>query len=852
MADDSNAARLEAELRECATAPIHLSGAIQPHGWLLAVSMPGWTIRHASANAGELFGVALDALIGSSLDAWLSREVLHALGNAVTAGGGEYAGQQRAAQANFGPHALLCDVSVHRAGPHLHVEIEPAEHGHLRAQSPLVLAQAMIGRLAGTRSMAEFHARAAQQMRALIGFDRVMIYRFLHDGTGKVIAESRRAGLDSYLDLHYPASDIPPQARELYRRNRIRLIPDARYAPVPVLPARDGDGQPLDLGLTALRSVAPVHLEYLRNMGVACSMSVSVLCEGALWGLIACHHATPRRLPIDVRAAADLFGMFYSMQVASRERAEDFDYASRARIVHDEIVAGLGVAEDPFAVLAGRLVALRRLVPCDGAGLFLGGTWRGDGATPPPAAIPAIVRALAARGEAVPCTHALGGLLEEASAYARDASGALGVPLGTDGDWLLLFRREVVETVSWAGDPNRPYRTDSMGRLSPRASFAAWTQAARGTSAPWSAAERRVAGRLGDSLAELRMRRPGEAAAAGAGSQALVIAELNHRVKNMLALMQSMVMHSAETATDVKDFVETLEGRIRALAFAHDQYDARTQIGTLRDLVEAELAPYHGREGRFALTGPQVLLDARARSALALVLHEMATNAAKAGSLSRPEGRVEVRWEIDATGDCRIAWAERDGPPVTPPAQQGFGSTLIRRAIPHELGGRAEVRYLPAGVEALFVVPAAHLRTVPPPGASVPGPAPAGSPVEGLAALVLEDNMLIAMDTEHALRRLGAAQVEIAATVEDALRILDAGGIGVAVIDVHLGGGRDALPVAARLAGDAIPFAFATGDHDRASIPAAYRDVPVIPKPGTAERLREVLDALLDGRPVPG
>lgn len=850
MRSDHTAMNLEAELRACARAPIHLSGAIQPHGWLIAVSMPDWTIRHVSVNAAELFGAPLDELIGTSLASWLPREVLHSLGNSVTAGGGEQAGQQRAAQANFGPSAQLCDISVHRAGPHLHVEIEPAEHSHLRTQSPLVLAQAMIGRLAGTRNMTEFHARAAQQMRALLGFDRVMIYRFLHDGSGKVIAESKRAGLEAYLDLHYPASDIPPQARDLYRRNRVRLIPDAGYEPVPIVPARDHEDRPLDLSFTALRSVAPVHLEYLKNMGVTGSMSVSVLCDGELWGLIACHHATPRRLPMDVRAAADLFGMFYSMQVASRERAADFDYESRARIVHDEAMVGLTAAEDPHAALAERLDLLQRLIPCDGAGLWVDGRWRGNGSTPPDAAIPALVRALSqGGGDDLPASHRLADLLPDAQRWAHAAAGALAIPLSAaHDDCLLLFRRELVETVTWAGDPSQPYQTDSSGRLSPRASFGAWKETVRGQSAPWTTAERRVAERLRSALVALRSLRSEEsslARVAAGESQKLVIAELNHRVKNLLALMQSMILHSADTAGDVQEFVETLEGRIRALAFAHDQFDQRAQVGELRTLVEAELRPYHGRPGRFEIEGPTVLLDAKARSALALVLHEMATNAAKSGSLSRPEGRLHVSWRLAGNGDCRIAWRERGGPAVSPPAAEGFGSTLIRRAIPHELQGEAEVRYLPGGVEGEFVVPARYLRQQAA-AAAAPEPGRALPPVaEGLSILVVEDNMLIALDTEHALRRLGARSVEIAGSVAEAMRILDAGGVQAAVIDVHLGE-ETSQAIADRLAHEGLPFAFATGYHDRVMIPREHREVPVIRKPGTVEKLAEVLAGLLE------
>lgn len=850
MIQDAIARQLEDDLRACAREPIHLSGAIQPQGWLLVASMPDWTLRHASANVEALFGVPLASMIGVSLQQWLSSEVLHALGNALTGGGGEQAGQQRAAQAEIGRDGRLCDFSVHRMGAHLHIEIEPAEPAQ-RTQSPLVLAQAMIARLAGTRSLDEFHARAAQQMRALSGFDRVMIYKFLDDGSGKVIAESRRATLSPYLGLHFPASDIPAQARELYRRNRIRLIPDAGYAPVPILPLHDDQGRPLDLGFTALRSVSPVHLEYLRNMQVTASMSVSVLCDGRLWGLVACHHASARPLPMDMRAAADLFGMFYSMQVASRERAEEFDYESRARIVHDETVAGLATAADPFALLVERLPALPHLIPCDGAGLWRDGRWQGEGTTPPAEVVAGIIKALSAQvGQDVARTEAMADLAPDAAAASPGISGVLAIQVSPDrGAYLLLFRRELVEVVQWAGDPGQAYTRDGQGRLSPRASFDAWQQTVRGRSAPWTPAECRIAERLRATLLGLQMQRMEDGSLrrdAAGESQKLVIAELNHRIKNMLALMQSMVMQSAEDTDDIREFVDILEGRIRALAFAHDQFDARAQIGGLRELVDAELRPYHGREGRFRIDGPPVLLAAKARSALALVLHEMATNAAKAGSLSVPAGRLEVSWHLDGDGACRILWRERGGPQVVAPSREGFGSTLIRRAIPHELGGGAEVRYPAAGVEADFTIPAQHIHEAPhPPADPQAVPAVDTRVVEGLSLLVLEDNMLIALDTEHLLRRMGARQVEIAGSVEEAMRVLDGGGIQAAVVDVHLGEGGSSLPVADRLAREGTPFAFATGYRDSMMIPEPHRRVPVVRKPGTLEKLAAALGELL-------
>ncbi|TXK62322.1 HWE histidine kinase domain-containing protein [Alkalisalibacterium limincola] len=842
--------------RDCDNAPIQFSGAIQPHGYLIACSMPGWIVRHVSVNVAGFLGMPVASMLGKSLDTLLPEELMHSLGNAATTVMMEPGSQQRIAEGQLGTQRVRCDVCVYRSGALLHIEIEPNEANPLRGHDPLALAQGMITRLAGTTGLDEFHDRAVQQVRAMTGFDRVMIYRFLHDGSGKVIAESRRSGMESYLGLHYPASDIPQPARELYRRNRLRCIEDANYTPVPIEPRVDEQGRPLDLSQTGLRSVAPVHLEYLRNMGVGASMSVSVMCNGRLWGLIACHHRSARRVPMDMRSAADLFGMFFSMQVAVREDARDRDYEIRARVLHEELIHALGRDANPADALARRLGMLRRMVPCDGVGAWIAGRWLGEGSTPPAAALPALVEALAAKGtREVIATHALSSLLPEASAWAERCSGVMALPVSTTpGDYLLLFRRELPRSITWAGDPNTPFQTDpETGKLSPRRSFEAWKQEVRGQSAAWSHAELRVGERLRVALLEHVLRSAeanSEQQRISSERQGLLVAELNHRVKNLLALMQSLVMSSHDSAENLHEFVENLEGRIRALAFAHDQITPRSNNeARLRALVESELMPYRQGQRRIEIEGPPVVLDNRSGPALALVLHEMTTNAVKYGALSVDTGHLRVAWRVDEEKCCHIEWTERGGPEVQPPHHEGFGSTLIRRSIPFELRGEVKVDYLPEGVHAVFSLPGDHLRvdTVDD-RATEAIKAPSGGLAGQPTVLLVEDNMLIALDTEHVLQRLGAAQVEVAGNVVDALEILSHVSVDAAVLDVNLGD-ETSLAIADALHSRGTPFVFATGYHDRAMIPRNHAGVPVIRKPFTPDSLSESLRLAIGARP---
>ncbi|MDH5822480.1 GAF domain-containing protein [Luteimonas sp. RD2P54] len=487
---------LDQALARCAQEPIHLSGAIQPHGYLISCALPDWSIRHVSANIEALTGIAAADMPRRSLREFLTEDLVQSLSETI--GFGEPDGPaQRAAVGNIGPGAQLCDLSVHVAGGLVHIEIEPQPPG-AGERSPAVVGQAMIARVAATDDEHDFHQRVAEQVRLLTGYDRVMVYRFRHDDSGEVIAESCAAEMPAYLGLRYPASDIPAQARKLYLRNRIRVIPDAGYAPVPVLPDRGPDGAPLDLGQLALRSVSPVHLEYLRNMGVAASMSISITAGGRLWGLIACHHRSPRLVPPGVRAVADMFGLFVSMRIAAREQRAAVAAEDGARAVRDALGLRLANAGDARLALPTELDLLRRALPCDGAGLWLHDEWHSAGRAPAAAAVPGLLAWLRRDGGAGPVATANAADWADGPDAAGGLAGALALPLdAARGEWLCFFRCEQIQEVRWAGRPDQPFTVDPDGQhIGPRASFAAWSETVRGASIPWSDADQRMAGRL--------------------------------------------------------------------------------------------------------------------------------------------------------------------------------------------------------------------------------------------------------------------------------------------------------------------------------------------------------------------
>ncbi|MCD9027793.1 GAF domain-containing protein [Luteimonas sp. BDR2-5] len=563
-------ADFERALQTCADEPIHLSGAIQPHGYLISCRLPDWTIHHVSANIEALTGTPAVRMLRQSLRGFLTDDLIEAL--AETIGFGEPgAPSQRAAVGNIGPMAQLCDVSVHVVDGLVHIEIEPQPRG-TGERSPTVVAQAMIARVAASEDLEDFHQRVAEQVRALTGYDRVMVYRFRHDGAGEVIAESRDSALPAYLGLRYPASDIPVQARALYLRNRIRVIPDAGYAPVPVVPDRDEAGAPLDLGQLALRSVSPVHLEYLANMGVAASMSLSIISGGRLWGLIACHHRAPRAVPPGVRAAADLFGLFVSMRVAAREQKAAFLLEENAREIRDVLAQRLDGASEPRLALAGELDLVGRTVDSDGVGLVQSGRWHTAGRTPDVAHLPGLMDWVArcdAGGNGIAATARA----QDWCAGGADADGLAGVlavpldPFG--GEWLFFFRCEQIEDVRWAGSPDAPLQIDESGdRIGPRTSFSAWHQTVRGCAEPWRDADCRVAARLHLMLRE-RYRRSASLQAAAGDLQArrtrLDVREQRVRLLQLSELLEGLVHVGPQEAAQLSARINLLESELQAL-----------------------------------------------------------------------------------------------------------------------------------------------------------------------------------------------------------------------------------------------------------------------------------------------
>jgi diguanylate cyclase (GGDEF)-like protein len=480
----------------CEQEPIHIPGAIQPHGAMLAALVDSGRVTHASANLFAMLGCSAEAALGQPLQQVIGEAAARALQDTGLCNGLALRQRLHVLLGPDGDHLHLC---AFRSGPHLCIDIEPMRQDAPQGQHINAL-QSVLETFQNAVGPVELCELAVRGLKAVTGYDRVIAYRFGEDGHGEVIAEARESHLESVLGFHYPAADIPPQARRQYWLQRVGVVADSSYRPVLLLtdPVLSGH-TPLDLTHSALRSVSPIHREYMRNMDIAASVTVGLAHGPSLWGMLVCHHATPRVAGFRLRAAADIIGQVVSLLLDSLSEAEAlsarFKRNSSLRLLVDRLSApvplidAFAAAETELLNLVGAAGAVVRL---SGQGLYLG-------RTPPPLEAERAFAVLQseAHGEVL-AVDDLSLRYSILAGCADQGSGALLLPLaGSADDAILWFRPALAQKITWGGNPAEHATSDPVsGRVSPRASFAAWEEILTGRSAPWADADLAIAREL--------------------------------------------------------------------------------------------------------------------------------------------------------------------------------------------------------------------------------------------------------------------------------------------------------------------------------------------------------------------
>jgi light-regulated signal transduction histidine kinase (bacteriophytochrome) len=474
------------DLTACDREPIHIPGSIQPHGVLLVVDVQTRAILQVSENAADALGVAPEAMLEAPVD------------DVVTLPADLFTNDIRPAHSAWVPvtfpnatHEAAWYACVHAYDTRWMIEIEPRAADF--EDNPTRVGRELARSLEGDSSVERAAARVARTVRSLLGYDRVMVYRFDHDWHGEVVAEARKADLEAYLGLHYPATDIPVQARALYLRNRVRQISDCRYVPARILPAYDPEtAAATDLSDVSLRSVSPVHLEYLGNMGVTGTLVASIITQGKLWGLISCHHYRPIFADHCMRETADAIAGAFAARVAAIEELAKIETESVLLTVREKLVTAFDEREHIDAELLASLAPeLLEVVDADGIAIFAGNRVMRYGQLPDDAGL-LRVRDLVGATTGIVHTDHIGSRFPELAdpAIATLAAGIIYMSLssGAEGHVAILWTRaEQVRDVRWAGNPALAKLENYPGaRLSPRQSFDTWQENVRGRSRPWS------------------------------------------------------------------------------------------------------------------------------------------------------------------------------------------------------------------------------------------------------------------------------------------------------------------------------------------------------------------------------
>lgn len=823
----------------CDKEPIHIPGRIQPFGALIAGPLALDRISYCSANLPEFVPVEPSDILGAHFKVLLDPLVLHDIRNVLS---NTSSRTQRERVGSYDIQGRPMEVFVHANCDSLViVELEPLDQAASnQIERPVDKMRSILARASQEKDLLKVLRTAVLGLRALTGYDRVKAYRYAADGSGEVVAEARDSGIESFLGLHYPAWDVPAQARALQVKNPVRMLSDIRQDPIDVL-AHEADAPPLDLSLAHLRGISPIHVQYLENMGVGATMTIGLVVEGELWGMLSCHHMTPKVVTSEARIAAELFGQFLSLVIQQKLELSAAEARARAAEARRRIIAETQADRDLLNAFKDLVPIFQDVIDCDGLAITRDGKVLSHGSTPGPDAIREIAQSLPNDENLI---EGSGKLIDDGWANGADLAASAGCLLvratAAYPLQLMFFRDEVVRSIKWAGKPQKQIEDGEYGpRITPRGSFKAFIAEQKGRSTPWQVEDVAAARELQVLLTQITAKGERELLVrhndlvTHQRQQDLLIAELNHRVKNILALIRSLSRQAKASSASLESYALALEQRISALASAHDLAVSGTMNGvSLRGILETELQPYMSEgDSQILISGETIGLRADVAPMIALVFHEMVTNAAKYGALSSPDGIVRVKWTVSDEG-LSLSWKELNGPPVEPPKRHGFGQALISKAIPYEFDGTVDLQYDPAGVAMSFSIPKVTLVDLDSetPIKPLEFVSRIHNVADGKTALLVEDNIVLAMDMVESLSRLGAARIETASTVDGALIEIDQTEFDFAVLDMNLRG-VVSFAIAKRLKATGVPFIFVTGYGSQIDVPSELCDIAILTKP---------------------
>ncbi|NET41339.1 ATP-binding protein [Okeania sp. SIO2B3] len=614
-------------LTNCDREQIHIPGSIQPHGVLLVLQEPELDIIQVSNNTEEWLNILPENLLNQNIKYLLEPQQIDSIRNSLT-GDFEYLNPLKLS-IQCGDETKLFNSIVHHNNQVIILELEPCQ---IELEQDFFqfyrLTRHTITRIQKSASLQELCSIVVKEIRQLTGLDRVMIYKFHVDNSGEIIAEAKRENLEPYLGLHYPASDIPESSRHLYSINYLRIIPDINYQPVELFPKNNPlTNQPLDLSFSVLRSVSPIHIEYLQNMGVKASMSISLLKEGKLWGLIACHHYSIKYIPYDLRTVCDFFGQVMSVHITTKEEHDNLDYKIHLKSIQSQVITAISKSENLLTAFTNIGEKLLTIVGATGAIVYAEGELQKIGETFKDEEIEPLLNWVKTNIKTdIYYTDSLPKVYPPANEFKEIASGLLVLEITkVQKNYVLWFRPEVSQTVNWAGNPQKHGKIESDGSITllPRKSFAKWLETVECHSLPWQSYEIEGAQELKSAILGILMRKMAK------------LAEIN------LELEQSNSDLDSFNYIASHDLKEPLRGIHNYATFLMEDYgeiieqDGRQKLETLvrltqrmEDLINALL--FLSRLGRQALHKAPINLN------------ELIENVSEVIRMSKPNESIEI------------------------------------------------------------------------------------------------------------------------------------------------------------------------------------------------------------------
>ncbi|MCC5944369.1 MAG: GAF domain-containing protein [Bernardetiaceae bacterium] len=645
----------EVTLINCEDEPIHIPNCIQSFGFMWIMEKASCRILQVSQNVEDFLEQEAEQVIGTSIKQWFEKEDLKLILKSIE-NGVSLAINPIRVTLNHEEYNIILHQAANPAL--IIIECEPVRNTNIDYASFYDFLNLTIAKFQQVRSSKKLYEAAAEQVRFVTGYDRVMVYKFDSEWNGEVVAEAKRKDLKPFLGLHYPATDIPAQARALYLRNWTRMIVDIDYKPAPIVPRLNPlDCKPIDMSDTVLRSISPIHIEYLKNMGVAATLTISLITEGKLWGLIACHHYSPKFNDYNIRKTAEFIGKILSYQISMQSDMEAEHYVShmRSHLSHllDQMVENWQVADG----LMKHDYNVLNLFDCTGVALLQEGELHLLGKTPAPEHIYHIVSWLDKQniGECFHTNH-LAGHIPELGRIKALASGLLAIPISAfSQEYILWFRPEETYTVEWAGNPEKNFvREDNSIRLSPRKSFNKWKQRVHQKSKKWLDSEIQIAKKLRVHVMEIVVRTASEIKRINKELSSIK-QELEDRVgmrttelKNLNQKLQVEIAERIKTEQALRHAKELAEemNRLKSNFLANMSHEVRTPINGIIGLAQV-IENEYGNEHREIKSYTQLIRDSGKRLLQTIMgILNMARMEAKSYSFALE--RIEVSQAIDS------------------------------------------------------------------------------------------------------------------------------------------------------------------------------------------------------------